>query len=52
MDIDFGVTLAGLLVRLVDPADGAVLLDGVDLRRLREGEVSGQAALFFWSLRV
>jgi ATP-binding cassette subfamily B protein len=37
-------TLAGLLVRLVDPADGAVLLDGVDLRRLREGEVSGQAA--------
>jgi ABC-type multidrug transport system fused ATPase/permease subunit len=37
-------TLAGLLVRLVDPADGSVLLDGVDLRRLREGEVSGQAA--------
>jgi ATP-binding cassette subfamily B protein len=37
-------TLAGLLVRLVDPADGAVLLDGVDLRRLRDGEVSGQAA--------
>jgi ATP-binding cassette subfamily B protein len=37
-------TLAGLLVRLVDPADGTVLLDGVDLRRLREGEVSGQAA--------
>jgi ATP-binding cassette subfamily B protein len=37
-------TLAGLLVRLVDPSDGAVLLDGVDLRRLREGEVSGQAA--------
>jgi ABC-type multidrug transport system fused ATPase/permease subunit len=37
-------TLAGLLVRLVDPGDGAVLLDGVDLRRLREGEVSGQAA--------
>jgi ABC-type multidrug transport system fused ATPase/permease subunit len=37
-------TLAGLLVRLVDPADGAVLLDGIDLRRLREGEVSGQAA--------
>lgn len=37
-------TLAGLLVRLVDPADGGVLLDGVDLRRLREGEVSGQAA--------
>ena len=37
-------TLAGLLVRLVDPTDGQVLLDGVDLRRLREGEVSGQAA--------
>jgi ATP-binding cassette, subfamily B, bacterial len=37
-------TLAGLLVRLVDPADGTVLIDGVDLRRLREGEVSGQAA--------
>ncbi|MCU1613599.1 MAG: ABC-type multidrug transport system, ATPase and permease component [Frankiales bacterium] len=37
-------TLAGLLVRLVDPATGAVLLDGVDLRRLREGEASGQAA--------
>ncbi|MGY1814108.1 ABC transporter ATP-binding protein [Blastococcus sp. SYSU D00820] len=37
-------TLAGLLVRLVDPDSGAVLLDGVDVRRLREGEVSGQAA--------
>ncbi|WP_029430367.1 ABC transporter ATP-binding protein [Blastococcus sp. URHD0036] len=37
-------TLAGLLVRLVDPVDGAVLLDGVDVRRLREGAVSGQAA--------
>ena len=37
-------TLAGLLVRLVDPATGEVLLDGVDLRRLREGEVSSQAA--------
>jgi ABC-type multidrug transport system fused ATPase/permease subunit len=37
-------TLAGLLVRLVDPADGEVLLDRVDLRSLREGEVSGQAA--------
>jgi ABC-type multidrug transport system fused ATPase/permease subunit len=38
-------TLAGLLVRLVDPADGSVLLDGVDLRRLRENQVSDQAAL-------
>jgi ATP-binding cassette subfamily B protein len=37
-------TLAGLLVRLVDPVDGEVLLDGVDLRALREGEVSDQAA--------
>jgi ABC-type multidrug transport system fused ATPase/permease subunit len=37
-------TLAGLLVRLVDPSDGTVLLDGVDVRRLREGEISGQAA--------
>ncbi|MFQ1001094.1 ABC transporter ATP-binding protein [Modestobacter sp. SSW1-42] len=37
-------TLAGLLVRLVDPHDGAVLLDGVDLRTLREGEVSSQVA--------
>jgi ABC-type multidrug transport system fused ATPase/permease subunit len=37
-------TLAGLLVRLVDPHSGAVLLDGVDLRSLREGEVAGQAA--------
>jgi ABC-type multidrug transport system fused ATPase/permease subunit len=37
-------TLAGLLVRLVDPVEGEVLLDGVDVRRLREGEVSSQAA--------
>ena len=37
-------TLAGLLVRLVDPVGGEVLLDGVDLRRLREGELSAQAA--------
>jgi ABC-type multidrug transport system fused ATPase/permease subunit len=37
-------TLAGLLVRLVDPHTGAVLLDRVDLRSLREGEVSSQAA--------
>lgn len=37
-------TLAGLLVRLVDPGSGEVLLDGVDLRALREGEVSAQAA--------
>ncbi|SDM39188.1 ABC-type multidrug transport system, ATPase and permease component [Geodermatophilus siccatus] len=38
-------TLAGLLVRLVDPGTGEVLLDGVDLRALREGEVSAQAAV-------
>ena len=37
-------TLAGLLVRLVDPHSGAVLLDGVDLRTLREGAVSDQVA--------
>ncbi|WP_232807044.1 ABC transporter ATP-binding protein [Geodermatophilus chilensis] len=37
-------TLAGLLVRLVDPGTGEVLLDGVNLRALREGEVSAQAA--------
>ena len=37
-------TLAGLLVRLVDPGDGTVLMDGLDLRRLREGQVSGHAA--------
>jgi ATP-binding cassette subfamily B protein len=37
-------TLAGLLVRLVDPSDGQVLLDGVDLRSLREGAVSASAA--------
>lgn len=38
-------TLASVLVRLVDPASGEVLLDGVDLRALRAGEVSGAAAL-------
>nr|WP_281371977.1 ABC transporter ATP-binding protein [Modestobacter versicolor] len=37
-------TMAGLLVRLVDPHSGAVLLDGVDLRTMREGEVSSQVA--------
>ena len=31
-------------MRLVDPTDGHVLLDGVDLRGLREGEVSTAAA--------
>ena len=37
-------TLAGLLVRLVDPTDGHVVLDGVDLRGLREGQLSSAAA--------
>src|SRR3954451_20388626 len=37
--------LAGLIVRLVDPADGQVLLDGVDLRALRRGELAAHAAL-------
>jgi ATP-binding cassette, subfamily B, bacterial len=31
-------------VRLVDPDDGTVSLDGVDLRTLRDGEVSSQVA--------
>jgi ATP-binding cassette subfamily B protein len=38
-------TLATLLVRLVDPTSGRVLLDGVDLRRLRRGAVAEVAAL-------
>jgi ABC-type multidrug transport system fused ATPase/permease subunit len=38
-------TLAGLLVRLVDPTDGRVVLDGLDLRELRRGAVAGAAAL-------
>ncbi|WP_369068339.1 ABC transporter ATP-binding protein [Kineococcus terrestris] len=38
-------TLAGLLVRLVDPTSGQVLLDGVDVRELAEGRVAGAAAL-------
>ncbi|WP_233509889.1 ABC transporter ATP-binding protein [Actinomadura craniellae] len=38
-------TLTGLLVRLVDPADGSVLLDGVDVRDLRRGGVAATAAL-------
>jgi ABC-type multidrug transport system fused ATPase/permease subunit len=38
-------TLASLLVRLVDPRDGRVLLDGVDLRELRRGGVADAAAL-------
>jgi ABC-type multidrug transport system fused ATPase/permease subunit len=38
-------TLAGILVRLVDPTDGTVLYDDLDLRSLRQGEVSAAAAL-------
>nr|WP_246315267.1 ABC transporter ATP-binding protein [Kineococcus aurantiacus] len=38
-------TLAGLLVRLVDPSTGTVLLNGVDVRDLAEGRVAGVAAL-------
>ncbi|WP_449619061.1 ABC transporter ATP-binding protein [Spongisporangium articulatum] len=37
-------TLSSLLVRLVDPADGRILLDGVDLRALRAGGVAEAAA--------
>ncbi|WP_328293535.1 ABC transporter ATP-binding protein/permease [Kineococcus sp. NBC_00420] len=38
-------TLAGLLVRLVDPTTGHVLLDGVDVRELAEGAIAGAASL-------
>ncbi|MFC9974068.1 ABC transporter ATP-binding protein [Spirillospora sp. NPDC127200] len=38
-------TLTSLLVRLVDPAEGAVLLDGADVRDLRRGGVAETAAL-------
>ena len=38
-------TLASLLLRLWDPSQGAVLLDGVDLRRLRQRELRQRLAL-------
>jgi ABC-type multidrug transport system fused ATPase/permease subunit len=38
-------TLASVLLRLVDPLDGRVLLDGVDLRTLRHGQLAGSAVL-------
>ncbi|MGH3390314.1 MAG: ABC transporter ATP-binding protein [Actinomadura sp.] len=38
-------TLTGLLVRLIDPAGGLVLLDGVDVRDVRQGGVAATAAL-------
>jgi ATP-binding cassette, subfamily B, bacterial len=38
-------TLVSLLSRLVDPASGAVLLDGTDLRELRQGAVPRHVAV-------
>jgi ATP-binding cassette subfamily B protein len=38
-------TLTSLLVRLVDPAAGTVLLDGIDARDVRQGGLSVAAAL-------
>ncbi len=38
-------TLVSLLARLSDPSRGRVLLDGVDLRTLAEGEIPSQVAL-------
>jgi ABC-type multidrug transport system fused ATPase/permease subunit len=38
-------TLTSLLVRLVDPEDGSVLLDGLDLRDVRRGGIAATAAL-------
>ena len=38
-------TLTTLLVRLVDPASGEVVLDGIDLRAVARGEVAGAAAV-------
>jgi ABC-type multidrug transport system fused ATPase/permease subunit len=38
-------TLTSLLVRLVDPADGSVLLDGLDVRDFKRGGVAETAAL-------
>jgi ABC-type multidrug transport system fused ATPase/permease subunit len=40
-------SLAGLLVRLVDPRTGAVLVDGVEAHQLARGAVAGSAALVF-----
>ena len=40
-------SVAGLLVRLVDPRSGAVIVDGIDARRLARGMVAGSAALVF-----
>lgn len=38
-------TLANLMLRLVDPDSGQVLLDGIDLRTVRHGEVPQVATL-------
>ncbi len=38
-------TLASLLVRLVDPASGEVVLDGLDARSVRRGGIAGAVAL-------
>ncbi|MDQ3732713.1 MAG: ABC transporter ATP-binding protein/permease [Actinomycetota bacterium] len=38
-------TLANLLVRLVDPDSGVVLVDDIDVRGLRQGELTRDAAL-------
>lgn len=38
-------TLTSLLVRLVDPASGEVVLDGIDLRAVAHGGVAGAAAV-------
>lgn len=40
-------TIASLLVRLTDPEEGTVQLDGRDLRSLRKRAVSSQAAIVF-----
>jgi ATP-binding cassette, subfamily B, bacterial len=40
-------TVASLLVRLAHPDEGAVALDGFDLRELHPGAVPGHAALVF-----
>ena len=40
-------TVAGLLARLYDPDDGAVLLDGHDMRELRLADVRRAVALVF-----
>ena len=38
-------TLASLMVRLIDPDAGRVLMDVLDVRELRHGELSGAVAL-------